>query len=670
MTFPLSIKSHIPMPFRLTRSFLITSVTLSVLASKALPVRAQSPVTKPWSVRMADAVIKKYPDSIAVKDNKPAGWDYEQGLVLNAIERVWERTGDGRYYDYILHDIDRYVGKDGPIRTYRMNEFNLDNITTGRVLLMLAQQTQPGRENYKRAADTLRAQLTRQPRTKEGGFWHKQRYPNQMWLDGLFMAEPFYAEYTKLYDRSTDSANRHFNDIAHQFALIEKHLIDPKTGLLYHGYDESRQQKWANPKTGTSPSFWSRSMGWYAMALVDVLDYFPEDHPRRADLLRYFQRLMPVLVRYQDPKTGAWYQVADQGGRKGNYVEASASGMFVYALAKGVRLGYLPASMLSAASKGYQGILKTFVTTNPASQQPVLNGTVSVGGLGGTGTPDRSYRDGSYAYYLSEPIRQNDLKGVGPFIMASVEMEMVDEYPLGRGETVAVDTYFNNETRKGDNGPEPFHYLWNDRMHSGFWLWGKTFRELGATTVTQPNAPTAQTLKGKNVYIIVDPDTPKETPKPNYVQPADVDALDAWVRAGGVLVLMANDSANAELPRFNQLAKRFGMQFGYEQVNPVQGTRWSDGKLTIPANDPIFPHVSTIYVKELSPLTLTAPAKPALLKGNTVIMATARVGKGTVFAIGDPWLYNEYTDGRRIPIEYQNFQAGKDLATWLLKQAR
>ncbi len=649
------------MPFRLPRPLLLAAL----LTTSIVSVRAQSPAEKPWSVRMADAVIKRYPDSIAVKENKPAGWDYEQGLVLNAIERVWERTGDGHYYDYILHDIDRYVGKDGPIRTYRMDEFNLDNITTGRVLLMLAQQTQPGRENYKRAADTLRAQLTRQPRTKEGGFWHKQRYPNQMWLDGLFMAEPFYAEYTKLYDRSLDSANRHFNDIAHQFALIEQHLIDPKTGLLYHGYDESRQEKWANPQTGTSPSFWGRSMGWYAMALVDVLDYFPENHPRRADLLRYFQRLMPVLVRYQDPKTGAWYQVTDQAGRNGNYVEASASSMFVYALAKGVRLGYLPASMLSAAKKGYQGILKTFVTTDPASQQPVLNGTVSVGGLGGS-----PYRDGSYAYYLSEPIRQNDLKGVGPFIMASVEMEMVDEYPLGRGKTVAVDTYFNNETRKGDNGPEPFHYLWNDRMHSGFWLWGKTFRELGATTVTQPNAPTAQTLNGKDVYIIVDPDTPKETPKPNYVQPADVDALDAWVRAGGVLVLMANDSANAELPRFNQLAKRFGMQFGYEQVNPVQGTRWSDGKLTIPANDPIFPHVSTIYVKELSPLTLTAPAKPALLKGNTVIMATAKVGKGIVFAIGDPWLYNEYTDGRRIPIEYQNFQAGKDLATWLLKQTR
>ena len=617
---------------------------------------------------MAETVLQLYPDSIAVKEGQPARWDYEQGLVLRALERVWERTADARYYNYILRDMNRFIGPNGGIRTYQMDDYNLDNITPGRTLLMLAQQSEANRERFRWAADTLRQQLARQPRTKEGGFWHKKRYPNQMWLDGLFMAEPFYAEYSAVYQQLEN-----FDDIAHQFALIEAHLTDPKTGWLYHGYDESRQQKWANPKTGQSPNVWGRSVGWYAMALVDVLDYFPANHPRRADLVRYLQRLMPVVAQAQDPKTGCWYQIPNQVSRNGNYPEASASCMFVYALAKGVRMGYLPDSLLANARRGYAGILKTFVKPN-ADGTLSLNGTVSVGGLGGTGTPDRPYRDGSYAYYLSEPIRKNDLKGVGPFIMASVEMEITNELAAGRGKTVALDYYFNHEFRKTDTpktGPatEPYHYTWEDRMHSGFWLWGNTFRELGAKTIAIRDAPTAQTLKNAAVYIIVDPDTPKETAQPNYISPADISAIETWVRGGGVLVLMANDTANCEIPHFNQLAARFGVQFRPEMVNPVVGTNWEGGKVNIPAGNPIFSRTQAIYMKEVAPLTLTPPAQALLRKGNDILIATASVGKGTVFVVGDPWLYNEYTDGRRIPALYENFGAGKELAVWLLKKA-
>ena len=617
---------------------------------------------------MTDRVMALHPDSIVTKTGQPARWDYEQGLVLKALERVWERTADARYYNYILRDMSRYVGPDGSIRTYRADEYNVDNLPGGRVLLMLAQQTEADREKYRKAADTLRAQLAHQPRTNEGGFWHKQRYPYQMWLDGLYMAEPFYAEYAAIYPRSNGPATAAFDDIAHQYDLIEKHLVDPKTGLLFHGYDESRQQKWANPKTGQSPNVWGRSVGWYAMALVDVLDYFPANHPKRAALISYLQRLMPAVVRYQDKASGCWYQVMDQGSRKGNYVEASASCMFVYALAKGVRLGYLPATMQASARRGYDGILKKFIETK-ADGSIDLNGTVGVGGLGGS-----PYRDGSYDYYLSEPIKKNDLKGVGPFIMASVEMEMANELVIGRGKTVGLDYYFNHEFRKGDTGdpergaPAPFHYTWEDRMHSGFWLWGNTFRELGAKTVSIPAAPTAQSLKGIDVYILVDPDTPKETAKPNYVQKPDIDAIETWVKAGGVLVLMANDTINCEIPHVNELAKRFGLRFRDEQVNHVMGTQWEGGKLTIPANHPIFASTQTIYIKELAPLALTPPAQPMLTDGKNVIMAVAKIGKGTVFAVGDPWLYNEYTDGRRIPAEYQNFRAGKELASWLLRQ--
>lgn len=614
---------------------------------------------RPYSQRMADSFMARYPDSILIGSNKAARWDYEQGLVLKAIGRVWARTGDGRYFTYIQKDIDQFVGEDGSIRTYKPDEFNIDNVTTGRVLLTLSQQTLPGREKYQKAAALLRKQLADQPRTKEGGFWHKNRYPNQMWLDGLYMAEPFYAEYAQVFNEPQD-----FDDIARQFALIEAHLIDPKTGLLYHGYDESRQQKWADPKTGQSPNFWGRAIGWYAMALVDVLDYFPASHPKRAKLVGYLQRLAPVVARYQNPKTGCWFQIIDQGTRKGNYPEASATCMYVYALAKGARLGYLSPTFAAVAQRGYQGILKTFIEEE-ADGKLTLNGTVSVGGLGGN-----PYRDGSYDYYLSEPIRKNDLKGVGPFIMASVEMEIARETGIGAGKTVGLDYYFNHEFRKGLLGQqEPFHYTWEDRMHSGFWLWGNTFRELGAATRSVPVAPTKASLQGLDVYIIVDPDTPKETAAPNYIQDADTKAISDWVWAGGVLVLMANDSANCELKHFNDLAKAFGIQFLNTSLNMVQGTNWEQGRLDIPQDQPIFKQTRTVYIKELSPLSLTPPAVPVLMQGRNTILAVSTVGKGTVFAVGDPWLYNEYTDGRRIPATYQNFLAGKEVATWLLKQA-
>jgi unsaturated rhamnogalacturonyl hydrolase len=621
--------------------------------------------TTPWSQRMLATIMANNADSIAyVKEGKDARWEYEMGVILQAVEQVWYRTADDRYFQYIQKNMDRYVTPGGDIRTYTKSSFNIDYITPGRSLLMLSQQTLPGKEKYKKAADLLREQLAEHPRTKEGGFWHKKIYPNQMWLDGLYMAEPFYAEYARLYGGKTQDSD--FSDIINQFVWMEKHARDPKTGLLYHGWDESREQKWANKETGQSPNFWSRAMGWYAMALVDVLDYIPQAHPRRAELTAILQRTMPAIVKFQDPASGCWYQVTNRPGdkaegRPGNYLEASGTGMFVYAIAKGVRMGYLPASMMAAASKGYDGMLKNFISTDEKGQVH-LEKTVLVSGLGGT-----PYRDGSYEYYLSEKLRQDDLKGVGPFIMASVEMEIAGENSLGKNKTVAVDTYFNHEFRKGALGEqEPFHYLWEDRMHSGFYWWGNAFRNLGAKTTSISGAPTAASLKGVDVYIIVDPDTPKETASPNYISTADSKVIADWVKAGGTLVLMANDTANCEHQHLNQLAAQFGMQFLPTNINMVQGTKWEQGKVAIPSGTLLFPETRTVYIKELSPIAVTAPARAAVAEAGNVIMATAPVGKGHVFAVGDPWLYNEYVDGRRIPGQYENYKAAKELAGWLL----
>jgi rhamnogalacturonyl hydrolase YesR len=389
------------MLFRLLICLLLSTATL-----------AQPVAPKPWSQRMADAFMRWYPDSLGLLQNKAARWGYEQGLLLLAVERVAQRTQQPAYHRYVVRTLDYSLPGDGTIIGYKPADYNLDNINTGRVLLALAQQPGPRQAVYRQAAQLLHQQLAQQPRTSEGGYWHKKKYTHQMWLDGLYMAEPFAAEYSQVFQEPAG-----FEHVVQQFALVEKHLVDPKTGLLYHGWDESRTEKWANQTTGQSPNFWSRGIGWYAMALVDALDYFPENHPQRAQLIRYVQRLAPVLAKYQDAKTGAWFQVTDQGQRAGNYVEASGSCMFVYALAKGVRLGYLPKKYAAVAQQGYAGILREFIQKEPDGS-PDLAGTVSVGGLGGS-----PYRDGSYAYYLSEPLKKNDFKGVGPFILASLEME-------------------------------------------------------------------------------------------------------------------------------------------------------------------------------------------------------------------------------------------------------
>jgi unsaturated rhamnogalacturonyl hydrolase len=637
---------------------------LSLLALSPAADAQQAPAAKPaMSQRMADSFMGWFPDSIVIGNRKTARWDYEQGLMLKALERVWQRTGDPKYYSYIQKDLDQFIKDDGTIRTYKLEDYNLDNLTTGHAVLLMSQVSLGSastQQKYIKAAQLLRKQLDGQPRTKAGGFWHKKVYPNQMWLDGLYMAEPFYAEYSKVFNQPAG-----FDDVAKQFALIEKNLVDPKTGLLYHGYDESREQKWANKQTGQSPNFWDRGMGWYAMALVDVLDYFPQNHPQRPQLIKAVQRLAPVLVKYQDAKTGTWSLVVDQAARKGNYAEASGSSMFVYFLQKGARLGYLDQKYAAAARKGYDGLLKTFVAEESGAL--AFNGTVSVGGLGGN-----PYRDGSFEYYLSEPLRKNDLKGVGPFILASVEMETAAEQALGKGKTVAVDNYFNHELRKNTitGEPETWHYTWEDRTHGGFYFWGTQWRDLGANTAYVTSAPTAASLKNVDVYIIVDPDTKKETPQPNFVQAADVKAVTEWVKAGGVLVLMANDTSNCEIPRFNKLAEAFGMHFDAVNLNMVKGSQFEQGLVELPAGNPVFKTARAAYIKELAPITVSGAAKPLVSKDKYVIMATAKVGKGTVFAVGDPWLYTEYVDGRKIPTQFQNFAAAKDLATWLLQQAK
>jgi unsaturated rhamnogalacturonyl hydrolase len=395
---------------RIQRPSLTCAIAAALaMASCAAPVRVDRSL--PWSVRIAQSFMTRNADTIRYAGvPKSARWDYERGVVLQGVYQVYRNTRQREYLDYVKKHIDLYVQPDGSIRTYEYDAFNLDNIATGRQLLALYAETHD--ERYRIAADTLRKQLADQPRTNEGGFWHKKIYPYQMWLDGLYMAEPFYTEYAAMFNEPRD-----FDDVARQFMWMEQHARDSATGLLYHAWDESRQMPWANTRTGCSPNFWGRAMGWYVWALVDVLDYFPTDHPKRAELIAILQRACAALSRYRDPGTGLWYQVLDQGMREGNYLEASGSSMFIYAFAKGVRKGYLDASYRSMADRAFKSMLETMVTVD-AQGLVDLHHACQGAGLGGT-----PYRDGSYEYYIGEKQRTNDLKALGPFILAALEIE-------------------------------------------------------------------------------------------------------------------------------------------------------------------------------------------------------------------------------------------------------
>jgi unsaturated rhamnogalacturonyl hydrolase len=608
--------------------------------------------TTPWSQQMVKTAQALWPDSFMLDNDKAPKWRYDQGVVLKGVEDVWYATGNGEYFKYIQKSMDYYVQEDGSIKGYKPDEYNIDHLNNGRMLLLLYKVT--GKEKYKKAVDLLRSQLYTHPRTKEGGFWHKEIYPYQMWLDGLYMGQPFYAEYAKMFGQDTC-----FNDIANQFVWMEKHARDTKTGLLYHGWDESKSQLWANKTTGNSPHFWGRALGWFGMAMVDVLDYFPADHPGRQSILQILNRFVAAVVKVQDPSSGLWYDIVNMPTAKGNYKEASASSMLVYTIAKAVRKNYISSKYLANAKKGYDGIIKEFIKVENGHTN--LYGTVSVSGLGG-----KPYRDGSFEYYMSEKVRVNDPKGMGAFIQCAVEMEMVSTQSLGKGQTVLLDQYFNSELRKNAAGKMDYwHYVWDEKSHPGFYTFGKIFNKYGATLASLSKAPTAENLKKAAVYIIVDPDHVKDNPKPNYMDPAQVKVISDWVKKGGVLLLMANDSFNCDLKHFNQLAAAFGISFTNESRNMVKNDEFETG-VVMSGNNEVFNGDYKMYLKEVSTLTVKAPAVPLIQKNGEVLLATAKFGKGAVIAVGDPWLYNEYVDGRKLPPQYENYRAATDLVKWLL----
>jgi len=383
-----------------------------------------------WSSRMADSEMARQEGRLNYTLGGKARWDYSAGLFTLSLIKLADKTDDPRYILFANTAVGSFIDAAGHIAGYRMDDFNIDNLNAGKTVLALYSHT--GEERFWKAATLLRSQLDQQPRTTEGGFWHKKRYPHQMWLDGLYMGTPFYAEYALRFDQPAG-----FNDVVKQFHVIDAAAYDAKTGLYYHGWDENKKEEWANADTGTSANFWSRGLGWYGMALVDVLDFLPLDHPGRPELLALLNKFAQGIVRHQDPATGLWYQVTDQAGRKGNYLEATGSSMFVYILAKGINRGYLGSNYSEPAKKGYEGIVRDLVTRESDGKLNLIQ-CCQVAGLG-------YGRDGSYDYYLREPVVKNDLKGVGPFILAGIEIDRL-LHPPGWSDVPQILAQIKNPT--------------------------------------------------------------------------------------------------------------------------------------------------------------------------------------------------------------------------------
>ncbi|WP_196940180.1 glycoside hydrolase family 88/105 protein [Sphingobacterium pedocola] len=357
-------------------------------------------------IQFADSEMNRFPEAWQLDHGKRLYFGYAQGLGCLAMLKVWEQTGEQKYVDYVEEWADTIINERGEIHLYKVETYNVDYINPGKILFSLYKET--GKEKYKLAIERLMDQLKRHPRTLEGAYWHKLIYPHQVWLDGVYMAAPFVAQYGQFTKDST-----YYEDAINHVLITAKHTFDPATGLYYHAWDESKKQQWANPKTGQSPNFWGRSIGWWYMALVDVLDYIPEDYPRRDSVVQVIQGLAKSLTKYQD-KDGLWWQVLDKAGAPKNYQEASVNSMFLYGYSKAINKGYIGKEYESVVNNVFEGINTKLIRKD--GNNLTLIQCNAVAGLGG-----HPYRDGSYEYYVNERVRENDSKATGPFIMGCLE---------------------------------------------------------------------------------------------------------------------------------------------------------------------------------------------------------------------------------------------------------
>ena len=587
---------------------------------------------QPMSVRAANSMIGLCPRVFSDTAGGPAEWIGEKADFLAGVQAVWRNSADRRDFICIQQSVDPVIGADGSLSSKRGGN-QLVDLEMARQLMLLYRVTL--KERYFNAATAVYQSLQRQQRNASGGFSWSKGEPNVMTLSD-FEAEPFYAEYAHTFHHPEA-----FADIAKQFVLMQEHARDPKTGLLSYRWDESKQAPWADKNTGRDRGGSSAAgMASYMAALVDTIPFFPGEDAGRTQLIAILNEGASAVTRSQDGKSSVLDEAARANGT------SPAACLLVYALAKGVRRGYLPERYDDAAQRAYNAIVSNFVKNG-------ADGAVMF-----TGSSARDHlEDGE------EP------SAVGAFLLASTEIENVKNAKVGRGDNVMVDGWFNSQKRMDATGQEIyFHYKWDEESNPGYSLWGHAFRNFGARTRALYAEPTLEDLKPAQIYIIASPDNLSVNPQAHFANETDAKEIAKWVRAGGVLAIMENDPSLADQEHFNVISEKFGIHFNSVLRMHVVGRDFAMGRFYIDGKGPIFHHPHTAYVKDVCTISVKPPAVPVYRHDKDIFMAEAKYGRGTVYAMVDPWFYNEYTNGLKLPAEYENYAAGVELARWLLEQ--
>ncbi len=593
-------------------------VVLISLACSMCRAIAQSPSL---SQQTADAAMAKWPAASFAGASGAERIGLE--MLFNAMEEEWLGTADAKYFRYVESAVDPLIAPDGTIKGYDKESGNLDNIALGRELLLLYRVTQD--KKYFDGAANLRMQLISQPRRRDGGFWRRYDAPGQMRAEDLEDAEPFNAQFATVFQQP-----QNFADITRQFVVFEAHARDARSGLLQARIDE--QETRPNSVQGPEPEPDElRSTAAYLVALIDTLPYYPRTDGGRAALLAILRRVADALVHSagERPRELAGTHRSPNDAETPN--QAATIYAVAYALAKSARLGYLPSDYLAKAESLFHS------AAGPSSQ-------ASVG---------------------------DDPDTAAAFILAGREMEVAPLAKRAHGARVLLDAWFNSQRRfNALDEQEYFHYKWDDYSDSGFSLFGHLFRDFGMETDTLYDPPGTYNLSGAQFYILVSPDIPAKNPKPHYMTKRDAEEIAGWVKRGGILLMMENDPANADIEHFDLLADKFGIHFNNVLSHHVIGDTFSMGRIEAPGGGELFHQPRILYVKDTCTISLSGSARPLLVDKGDVMMAASKYGKGTVFASVDPWLYNEYTDGRKLPSEYDNFGGAQDLLNWLVRQLR
>jgi unsaturated rhamnogalacturonyl hydrolase len=570
------------------------------------------------SEHAAEAAIQRWPvPDPGASPNEQTGL----AVLLAGMEAEWQGTANGRYFNYVKAAADARVAPDGGVTGEMGRITSVDNIALGRALLMLYRVTRDDR--YYQRVLILRRQLAARPHSGDGAFQWSSNGDGPIGAEDLYAAAPFYAEYASAFKQSQD-----FGDIANQFALFDARARDARTGLYTKARD--RMELAGQPERGPLrlPADEVGATAWVMMTLVDTLPWFPRGDPGRATLLAVLRRTAQAASRAGILKPGP-SEHEHSSLQSGDSSESGAACMLVYSLAKAARLGYLPASYAAAAA----GLYREF----SRSSGPSWAGS--------------------------------DQLSAGALLLAAREMEVMPLARLGRGKSVMMDAWFNSQKRVNAAGRmESFHYKWDDSSDSGFSTFGHLFNDYGMETDTLDQAPSAANLAAAQFYIIASPDIPAKNPAPHYMSPKDAEQIAAWVRRGGVLLLMENDPANADIDHLNLLADIFRLHFNPVLSHHVIGDSFSMGRIEAAEGGPLFKHPHLLYMKDTCTIAPKGKARALLTDRGDVMMAAAKYGKGTVFAVVDPWVYNEYADGRKLPPEFDNLQGARELVAWLLRQ--